>query len=85
MQVEAEVVRLETLKECRMKDLVVKKHEELMEIRRRARLPEDDTAVMVFDAIDSGNVMIGVLEKCMRVLFDDTDTMDRMCVLHYCY
>ena len=53
--VEAEVVRLETLKECRMKDLVVKKHEELMEIRRRARLPEDDdAAVMVLDAIDSG-------------------------------
>jgi protein regulator of cytokinesis 1 len=38
-----------------MKDLVVKKHEELMEIRRRARLPEDDdAAVMVLDAIDSG-------------------------------
>ena len=53
--VEAEVVRLETLKECRMKDLVVKKHEELTEIRRRARLPEDDdAAVMVLDAIDSG-------------------------------
>jgi protein regulator of cytokinesis 1 len=59
--VEAEVVRLETLKECRMKDLVVKKHEELMEIRRRARLPEpeddDDAAVLLLDAIDSGMYM----------------------------
>ena len=33
MQVEAEVVRLEALKECRMKDLVVKKYDELKEIR----------------------------------------------------
>lgn len=56
MQVEAEVVRLETLKECRMKDLVAKKYDELKEIRRRARLPEEDDgdAVAMFDAIDSG-------------------------------
>lgn len=67
MQVEAEVVRLENLKECRMKDLVVKKHEELKEIRRRARLPEDDdaTVVMVFDAMDSG--MISVTRKSQHV------------------
>ncbi|CAN6236990.1 unnamed protein product [Urochloa humidicola] len=44
--VEAEVVRLETLKECRMKDLVAKKYEELKEIRRRARLPEEDDGDM---------------------------------------
>ncbi|XP_066324816.1 65-kDa microtubule-associated protein 3-like isoform X1 [Miscanthus floridulus] len=62
--VEAEVVRLETLKECRMKDLVVKKHEELMEIRRRARLPEDDdAAVMVLDAIDSDAERAVILER----------------------
>ncbi|KAF8677160.1 hypothetical protein HU200_046632 [Digitaria exilis] len=54
--VEAEVVRLETLKECRMKDLVAKKYDELKEVRRRARLPEEDDgdAVAMFDAIDSG-------------------------------
>jgi hypothetical protein len=56
VQVEAEVMRLENLKECRMRELVVKKHEELKEIRRRARLPEDDTTVMVFDAMDSGMI-----------------------------
>jgi hypothetical protein len=39
-----------------MRELVVKKHEELKEIRRRARLPEDDTTVMVFDAMDSGMI-----------------------------
>ncbi|XP_062218053.1 65-kDa microtubule-associated protein 9-like [Phragmites australis] len=42
IDVEAEVARLENLKECRMKDLVVKKYEELKEIRRRARLPEEE-------------------------------------------
>ncbi|EES06214.1 65-kDa microtubule-associated protein 3 isoform X1 [Sorghum bicolor] len=64
--VEAEVVRLETLKECRMKDLVVKKHEELMEIRRRARLPEpedDDAAVLLLDAIDSDAERAVILER----------------------
>lgn len=57
MQVEAEVVRLENMKECRMKDLVLKKYDELKEIRRRAHIPvenEGDTMLM-FDAIDSGN------------------------------
>ncbi|KAL6888576.1 hypothetical protein ACP4OV_009602 [Aristida adscensionis] len=56
--VEAEVVRLETLKECRMKDLVAKKHEELKEIRRRARVPPEDDdagAVLMLDAVDSGD------------------------------
>jgi len=43
--VEAEVLRLESLKARRMKDLVLKKHEELKQIRRRARLPEADAAV----------------------------------------
>jgi Ase1/PRC1/MAP65 family protein len=45
VQVEAEVLRLESLKARRMKDLVLKKHEELKQIRRRARLPEADAAV----------------------------------------
>ena len=58
-------MRLENLKECRMRELVVKKHEELKEIRRRARLPEDDTTVMVFDAMDSG--MISVTRKSQHV------------------
>lgn len=52
------MVRLEKLKECRMKDLVLKKYDELKEIRRRARLPEeedDGDTVLMFDAVDSGN------------------------------
>ncbi|OEL19699.1 65-kDa microtubule-associated protein 3 [Dichanthelium oligosanthes] len=63
--VEAEVVRLENLKEHRMKDLVVKKYEELKEIRRRARLPEEDDAdaVAMFDAIDSDAERSLILER----------------------
>jgi protein regulator of cytokinesis 1 len=63
MQVEAEVVRLERLKECRMKDLVLKKYDELNEIRRRAHVPveNEDDAMMMFDAIDSGNNWLGAL------------------------
>ncbi|WVZ78065.1 hypothetical protein U9M48_025833 [Paspalum notatum var. saurae] len=63
--VEAEVVRLERLKECRMKDLVVSKYEALKEIRRRARLPEEDDAdaVTMFDAIDSDAERAVILER----------------------
>jgi len=70
VQVEAEVVRLETLKECRMKDLVVKKYDELKEIRRRARLPEEDDgdAVAMFDAIDSGMHQFAVGTNCFSSL-----------------
>uniref|UniRef100_A0A0D9VBN2 65-kDa microtubule-associated protein 3 n=1 Tax=Leersia perrieri TaxID=77586 RepID=A0A0D9VBN2_9ORYZ len=63
--VEAEVVRLESLKECRMKDLVLKKYDELNEIRRRAHIPvenEGDTMIM-FDAIDSDAERCLILER----------------------
>ena len=70
VQVEAEVVRLEALKECRMKDLVVKKYDELKEIRRRARLPEEDDgdAVAMFDAIDSGMHQFALGTNCFSSL-----------------
>ncbi|KAL5664385.1 hypothetical protein ACJX0J_024493, partial [Zea mays] len=85
--VEAEVVRLENLKECRMKDLVVKKHEELKEIRRRARLPEDDdaTVVMVFDAMDSDADRAAILEwlevqisEAKDLEFNRKDVLEKM-------
>jgi protein regulator of cytokinesis 1 len=65
VQVEAEVVRLETLKERRMKDLVAKKYDELREIRRRARLPEehDGDAVAMLDAIDGDAERALILER----------------------
>ncbi|AQK68075.1 65-kDa microtubule-associated protein 3 [Zea mays] len=87
VQVEAEVVRLENLKECRMKDLVVKKHEELKEIRRRARLPEDDdaTVVMVFDAMDSDADRAAILEwlevqisEAKDLEFNRKDVLEKM-------
>ncbi|BAF07664.1 65-kDa microtubule-associated protein 3 [Oryza sativa Japonica Group] len=63
--VEAEVVRLERLKECRMKDLVLKKYDELNEIRRRAHVPveNEDDAMMMFDAIDSDAKRSLILER----------------------
>uniref|UniRef100_A0A0E0CEU1 65-kDa microtubule-associated protein 3 n=1 Tax=Oryza meridionalis TaxID=40149 RepID=A0A0E0CEU1_9ORYZ len=63
--VEAEVVRLERLKECRMKDLVLKKYDELNEIRRRAHVPveNEDDAMMMFDAIDSDAERSLILER----------------------
>ncbi|AQK60848.1 65-kDa microtubule-associated protein 3-like isoform X1 [Zea mays] len=83
--VEAEVMRLENLKECRMRELVVKKHEELKEIRRRARLPEDDTTVMVFDAMDSDAERAMILErlelqisKAKDLEFSRKDVLEKM-------
>ncbi|PUZ73863.1 hypothetical protein GQ55_1G021400 [Panicum hallii var. hallii] len=85
--VEAEVVRLETLKECRMKDLVVKKYDELKEIRRRARLPEEDDgdAVAMFDAIDSDAERALILERlevqiseAKDLEFSRKDVLERM-------
>ncbi|KAG2648233.1 hypothetical protein PVAP13_1NG041300 [Panicum virgatum] len=85
--VEAEVVRLEALKECRMKDLVVKKYDELKEIRRRARLPEEDDgdAVAMFDAIDSDAERALILERlevqiseAKDLEFSRKDVLERM-------
>ncbi|XP_062221304.1 65-kDa microtubule-associated protein 3-like [Phragmites australis] len=85
--VEAEVVRLENLKECRMKDLVVKKYEELKEIRRRARLPEeeDSDAMLMFDAIDSDAERSLILEQlevqiaeAKDLEFSRKDVLERM-------
>ncbi|CAN6226933.1 unnamed protein product [Urochloa humidicola] len=80
--VEAEVVRLETLKECRMKDLVAKKYEELKEIRRRARLPEEYD---VFDAGDGDAERAMVLERlevqiseAKDLEFSRKDVLERM-------
>ncbi|KAG8057991.1 hypothetical protein GUJ93_ZPchr0002g26675 [Zizania palustris] len=63
--VEAEVARLEILKECRMKDLVLKKYGELKEIRRRAHIPLEDEGhtMMLFDAIDSDAERSAILER----------------------
>ncbi|KAF0911579.1 hypothetical protein E2562_011202 [Oryza meyeriana var. granulata] len=63
--VEAEVVRLESLKECRMKDLVLKKYDELNEILRRAHIPVENAgdAMMMFDAIDSDAERSVILER----------------------
>lgn len=65
VQVEAEVIRLESLKECRMKDLVLKKYDELNEIRRRAHLPmeNESNAMTMFDTIDSGNFLIATKSR----------------------
>ncbi|KAF8685876.1 hypothetical protein HU200_043789 [Digitaria exilis] len=85
--VEAEVVRLETLKECRMKDLVAKKYDELKEVRRRARLPEEDDgdAVAMFDAIDSDAERALILERlevqiseAKDLEFSRKDVLERM-------
>ncbi|KAJ1277680.1 hypothetical protein BS78_04G022000 [Paspalum vaginatum] len=85
--VEAEVVRLERLKECRMKDLVVSKYEALKEIRRRARVPEEDDAdaVMMFDAIDSDAERAVILERlevqiseAKDLEFSRKDVLERM-------
>ncbi|CAL5060555.1 unnamed protein product [Urochloa decumbens] len=82
--VEAEVVRLETLKECRMKDLVAKKYEELKEIRRRARLPEEEDGDM-FGAGDGDAERALVLERLeVRISeakdleFSRKDVLERM-------
>ncbi|CAL5024265.1 unnamed protein product [Urochloa decumbens] len=84
VQVEAEVVRLETLKECRMKDLVAKKYEELKEIRRRARLPEEEDGDM-FGAGDGDAERALVLERLeVRISeakdleFSRKDVLERM-------
>ncbi|XP_015689060.1 65-kDa microtubule-associated protein 3 isoform X2 [Oryza brachyantha] len=63
--VEAEVVRLENLKECRMKDLVLKKYDELNEIRRRAHIPieNEGNMMIMFDAIDSDAERSLILER----------------------
>ncbi|KQJ93072.1 hypothetical protein BRADI_3g02590v3 [Brachypodium distachyon] len=72
--VEAEVVRLESLKERRMKDLLLKKRDELREIRRRTRIAaaeEDDDdgdgggggALLVFDAINDDTERSMILER----------------------
>ncbi|CAN6271278.1 unnamed protein product [Urochloa humidicola] len=81
--VEAEVVRLETLKECRMKDLVAKKYEELKEIRRRARLPEEEDDV--FNAGDGDAERALVLERlevqiseAKDLEFSRKDVLERM-------
>ncbi|KAK8461846.1 hypothetical protein SEVIR_1G101500v4 [Setaria viridis] len=85
--VEAEVVRLETLKEYRMKDLVAKKYEELREIRRRARLPEehDGDAVAMLDAIDGDAERALILERlevqiseAKDLEFSRKDVLERM-------
>ncbi|KAK3152048.1 hypothetical protein QOZ80_2BG0153610 [Eleusine coracana subsp. coracana] len=85
--VEAEVVRLEKLKECRMKDLVLKKYDELKEIRRRARLPEEDDGdtVLMFDAIDSDSERSLILERlevqiseARDLEFSRKDVLERM-------
>ncbi|CAL4890281.1 unnamed protein product [Urochloa decumbens] len=84
--VEAEVVRLETLKECRMKDLVAKKYEELKEIRRRARLPEEDDGDMFgAGAVDGDAERALVLERlevqiseAKDLEFSRKDVLERM-------
>ncbi|KAL6629236.1 hypothetical protein ACP70R_029001 [Stipagrostis hirtigluma subsp. patula] len=85
--VEAEVVRLETLKECRMKDLVIKKYEELREIRRRARVPQldDGDALLMSDAVDTDAERCLILERlevqiaeAKDLEFSRKDVLERM-------
>ncbi|KAL5208806.1 hypothetical protein ABZP36_033241 [Zizania latifolia] len=85
--VEAEVARLESLKECRMKDLVLKKYGELKEIRRRAHIPLEDEghAMMMFDAIDSDAERSVILERLELQIseakdeeFSRRDVLERM-------
>ncbi|KAL5200579.1 hypothetical protein ABZP36_021782 [Zizania latifolia] len=85
--VEAEVARLERLKECRMKDLVLKKYGELKEIRRRAHIPVEDEGhmTMMFDAIDSDAERSLVLERLEMQIseakneeFSRKDVLERM-------
>ncbi|KAG8076631.1 hypothetical protein GUJ93_ZPchr0006g43004 [Zizania palustris] len=85
--VEAEVARLEKLKECRMKDLVLKKYGELKEIRRRAHIPveDEDHVTMMFNAIDTDAERSLVLERLEMQIseakdeeFSRKDVLERM-------
>ncbi|CAL4971679.1 unnamed protein product [Urochloa decumbens] len=74
--VEAEVVRLEMLKECRMKDLVAKKYEELKEIRRRARLPEEDDGDMFGAGAGDGDAERALVLERLEVQISEAKDLE---------